>query len=192
MKQEATEQEENVWDETDEESLLRDNTKARRNRRKSKCQKDNDEGEGKWNVFWLKMKTFSNNCIVKCMKYHVWWNVTKMLRLLHRNRLSVRHMVYYFGIHTTWSSRKVCKDLQKFLLCNYHWKILVLFIQIVSTLLMVLLCKLKCVNLFLKIFSNYFLFCLCFQYFLNGLMVLKYNISYLFVNMIHVICSCVQ
>lgn len=47
MKQEATKQEENVWDEMDEETLLKDNTKARRNRRKSKCQKDNDKDEGK-------------------------------------------------------------------------------------------------------------------------------------------------
>ncbi|XP_024875654.1 transmembrane protein 183 isoform X2 [Temnothorax curvispinosus] len=47
VKQEATKEEEKpVWDETDEETLLRDNTRGRRNRRKSKCQKDNDEDEG--------------------------------------------------------------------------------------------------------------------------------------------------
>lgn len=52
MKQEATEQEEKlVWDETDEENLLKDNTKGKRNRRKLKYQKDNDEDKGKWNLF---------------------------------------------------------------------------------------------------------------------------------------------
>jgi len=31
--------------------------------------------------------------------------------MLNRNWLSIRHMVYYLRIHTTWNSRKVCKNL---------------------------------------------------------------------------------
>lgn len=60
MKQEATKQEEKLlWDETDEENLLKDNTKGRRNRRKLKCQKDNDEDEGK--SVLVKHENFSMN-----------------------------------------------------------------------------------------------------------------------------------
>ncbi|KAG5344087.1 T183B protein, partial [Acromyrmex charruanus] len=47
VKQEVTKQEEElVWDDTDEENLLKDNIKGRRNRRRSKCQNNNDEDEG--------------------------------------------------------------------------------------------------------------------------------------------------
>ncbi|XP_011692569.1 PREDICTED: transmembrane protein 183-like isoform X2 [Wasmannia auropunctata] len=47
VKQKAAKQDEkSTWDETDEENLMKDSTKGRRNRRKSKCQQDNDEEEG--------------------------------------------------------------------------------------------------------------------------------------------------
>lgn len=46
VKQEVTKQEENSeWDKTDEEILLKDNTKGRRNRRKLKIKDENDEDE---------------------------------------------------------------------------------------------------------------------------------------------------
>ena len=54
MKQEVTKQEEElVWGDTDEENLLKD-TKGRRNRRRSKCQNNNDEDEGKWKYILIK------------------------------------------------------------------------------------------------------------------------------------------
>ena len=54
MKQKVTKQEEElVWGDTDEENLLKD-TKGRRNRRRLKCQNNNDEDEGKWKYILIK------------------------------------------------------------------------------------------------------------------------------------------
>lgn len=47
VKEEAAKEEELVWDEKDEETSLRDNTRGRRSRRRLKSQKENDENEGK-------------------------------------------------------------------------------------------------------------------------------------------------